>query len=283
MLARGSVRLAALLALVVIGAWPQDSRAQSAVPAQGRVDLLLALTVDVSLSMDLEEQRLQRDGYVAALRDPLVWKAIGMGPTGRIAITYIEWAGVATQSVIVPWTLVDGEAASNGLADALAAKPISRARFTSISGVLSFAARALDTSPFEAPRRVIDVSGDGPNNQGLPVLTARQEVLDKGIVINGLPIMLKFGGANSYFDIPNLDDYYADCVIGGPGAFSLPVKEASQLADTIRRKLVLEISGLPAGRARVWPAQVSQPSRPPADCLIGEKLWHDYQRGRLHE
>jgi hypothetical protein len=267
----------------MIGVSAQDCRAQSGVPSQNRVDLLLALTVDVSLSMDLEEQRLQRDGYVAALRDPLVWKAIGMGPTGRIAITYIEWAGVATQAVVIPWTLVDGEAAAKALADALADQPISRARFTSISGVLSFAARALETSPFTAPRRVIDVSGDGPNNQGVPVLTARQEVLDKDIVINGLPIMLKFGGVNSYFDLPNLDDYYADCVIGGPGAFSLPVTETSQLAETIRRKLVLEISGLPAGHGRLWPAQAGSSSRPPADCLIGEKLWRDYQRGRLHE
>lgn len=286
MLARRLASLVALLAAVLLGASVQNGRAQSGTAVEGRVDLLLALTVDVSLSMDLEEQRLQRDGYVAAFRDPLVWKAIGMGPSGRIAVTYIEWAGVATQSVVVPWTLIDGEGASKALADVLAAKPISRARFTSISGVLSFAARALETAPFEAPRRVIDVSGDGPNNQGLPVLTARQEVLDKGIVINGLPIMLKFGGANSYFDIPNLDDYYADCVIGGPGAFSLPVKEASQLAETIRRKLVLEISGLLSPDVRIWPAQaISPPSteRPPADCLIGEKLWHDYQRGRLHE
>ncbi len=246
-----------------------------------RTDLTLVLAVDVSLSMDLEEQRLQRDGYVAAFRDPSIWRAIASGPLGRIAVTYVEWAGPATQTIVIPWTILDGPIAAKAFADELQGKPISRARYTSISGVLDFSHRLLDTVPYEATRRVIDVSGDGPNNSGLPVLEARDAVLAAGIVINGLPITVKIGGSFSQFDIQNLDQYYADCVIGGPGSFSLPVRDRDQLVETIRRKLLLEIAGLdPVQKGPLIRTQapfIPQP-KPPADCLIGEKLWRDYQR-----
>jgi len=265
-----------------------ETREQALAQATPRTDLLLVLAVDVSLSMDLEEQRLQRDGYVAAFRDASIWKAIAAGPTGRIAVIYVEWAGPGSENVVMPWTLIDGPQAAETFAAQLAAMPISRARFTSISSALAFSHRLLDASPFEAPRRVIDVSGDGPNNAGVPVLEARDAVLAAGIVINGLPITIKIGGSFSQFDIQNLDQYYANCVIGGPGAFSLPVREREQLVETIRRKLLLEISGLEPGRqppnqvVRTQAPILPQP-KPPADCLIGEKLWQDYQRQRFRE
>lgn len=237
--------------------------------AQTAVDLELVIAVDVSLSMDLDEQRLQREGYVTAFRDPEVHKAITSGPHGRIVVTYLEWAGPPVQQVVVPWTLIDGPQAAEALADRLAALPISRARMTSISAALEFSARLFDTSGARGIRRVIDVSGDGPNNAGAPVLAVREEVLQKGIVINGLPIMLK--APTSFFDIPDLDRYYGDCVIGGTGAFMIPIKEPSEFRTATRRKLLLEIAGLEPP-ARVIRAQATEP----ADCGVGERQWRRY-------
>lgn len=232
------------------------------------VDLELVLAVDVSRSMDRREQNLQKDGYVAALQHPEVLAAIRSGFLGRIAVTYVEWAGPGSHEIIAPWTLVEGEAAAQQLAARIAAKPISYLRGTSISGALTFGANLFDGNGFRGTRQVIDVSGDGPNNAGIPVLQARQAVIDRGITINGLPIMTA-GNAYGAFSIRELDIYYEDCVIGGPGAFLLTVKTIDRLAEAIRRKLVLEI----AGRAPdVMHAALLEPRQPRIDCLIGEKL-----------
>lgn len=251
--------------------------------AETQVDLELVLTVDVSLSMDLDEQRLQRDGYVAAFRDPLVLAAIASGAHRRIGVIYIEWAGPFTQSTVLPWTLIDGVETAERFASALEKKPISRDRMTSISGALLYADRVLEKSPYRAPRRVIDVSGDGPNNAGGPIVPTRDELVARGIIINGLPLMLKTGGEYGNFDIPNLDQYYADCVIGGPGSFSIPVRDKAEIGAAIRQKLVLEIADLgprdPLPDLSIIPVQ-STPQPPRADCLIGEKLWQRYLDGR---
>ncbi len=246
------------------------------------VDLELVLAVDISLSMDMDEQRLQRDGYVAAFRDPQIWAAIKSGPRGRIAVSYVEWAGPAIQLEIAPWTLIDGPDTASQFADKLEATRISRERLTSISAALSFAGRSLERNPFRGTRQVIDVSGDGPNNAGQQVTIVRDELVAKGIIINGLPLLLKTGGPNGAFDIPNLDDYYADCVIGGTGSFSIPVRKKEEFASAIRQKLLLEISGLAPARPLSPPlvirTQAVQPPRPrePADCTIGEKMWRRY-------
>lgn len=244
--------------------------------AEERVDLQLVLTVDVSLSMDLEEQRLQRDGYVAAFRDRRIWEVISAGTLRRIAVAYVEWAGELTQTTVLGWTLIDSPAASEDFAAALEAKPISRARMTSISGALAYAAAVLDDGPFRGTRRVIDVSGDGPNNAGRPVIAARDAILERGIIINGLPILLKQGGPFSNFDIPDLDAYYAECVIGGAGSFSLPVRDKSEFTAAIRQKLVLEIASTLASMPRLLRAQAKT-----ADCLIGERLWRQYLDGNI--
>jgi hypothetical protein len=242
--------------------------------AQTQVDLELVLAVDVSLSMDLDEQRLQRDGYVAAFRDPEVHKAITSGAFGRIAVTYVEWAGPPTQQVVVPWTVIDGPQAALALADRLESTPISRARMTSISSALDFAGGLFDTSGMKGIRRVVDVSGDGPNNSGRPILPARDELVAKGIVINGLPIMLKM--PSGFFDIADLDRYYTDCVIGGTGAFMIPIKDRREFQTATRRKLLLEISSLePPARL----IRVQAPSRDPSDCVIGERQWRRYLDG----
>ena len=241
--------------------------------AQTAVDLELILAVDVSLSMDLEEQRLQRDGYVSALRDEEVHKAIASGAHGRIAVTYFEWAGPTVQSVVIPWTVIDGATAARAMADRLEAVPISRARFTSISSALEYSTQLFESSGAKGLRRVIDVSGDGPNNAGMPVTMVRDEIVAKGIVINGLPIMLKL--PTGTFDLANLDRYYVDCVIGGAGSFMIPIRELHEFKSATRRKLLLEIAGLQP------PPQVIRvqggPPPEPADCMIGEKQWRRYQ------
>jgi len=237
------------------------------------VDLELVLAVDVSRSMDPAEQELQKAGYVAALKHPEVIAAIRSGFLGRIAVTYVEWAGPAAQEIVLGWSLLDGAESAGAFADGLADRPVSYMRATSISGALAFAATLFDGNGFRGTRQVIDVSGDGPNNMGFPVVEAREAVLARGITINGLPIMLHadfFGG----YSIRELDIYYEDCVIGGPGAFLITVESIDRIAEAIRRKLVLEIAGAPA---RIMPAQLAE-AEPRIDCLIGEKLrrrWMD--------
>ena len=185
------------------------------------VDLELILAVDVSGSMDREEQTLQRRGYVEAFQHPEVAQAVRSGPYGRIAVTYVEWAGPTAQAVAVPWTLIEDAATAEDFAAGLAEAPPSRIRGTSISGALAFAAPMFAGNGFDGMRRVIDVSGDGPNNIGPPVEPVRDAVLAAGIVINGLPLQLD---APLYMAIGGLElsVYYRDCVIGGPGAFVIP-------------------------------------------------------------
>jgi hypothetical protein len=247
------------------------------VPAEAQlpVDLELVLAVDVSLSMDLDEQRLQRDGYVTAFRDPEVHAAITSGAHGRVAVIYMEWAGPPTQQVVIPWTVIDGPQAANAFADKLEAAPISRARMTSISAALQFSGRLFASSGARGIRRVVDVSGDGPNNAGPPVVGVRDELVAGGIVINGLPIMLKL--ASGFFDLADLDRYYADCVIGGTGAFMIPIKQRSEFKTATRQKLLLEIAGRepPARLIRI------QASADTSDCLVGEQQWRRYMDGRF--
>lgn len=234
------------------------------------VDLELVLAVDVSRSMDFEEQRIQRDGYSAAFRHPEVLAAIASGPYGRIAVTYFEWAGPLRQSVVVPWTIVASPEDAFALADKLDGGEIEGQRGTSISGALAFAIKLFETSGVAGIRRAIDVSGDGPNNTGPPVADARDQVVAMGITINGLPIMLRPGGGFGGFGVSNLDVYYEDCVIGGPGAFLVTVTKASQFPAAIRRKLVLEIAG-DTPRAEFMQAAILAPI-PRIDCMIGEQL-----------
>jgi hypothetical protein len=232
------------------------------------VDLELVLAVDVSRSMDQEEQALQKQGYLAALQHPEVIAAIRSGFLGRIAVTYVEWAGPGRQRIIAPWTVIDGAEAAKALAGGIAAQPVSFLRGTSISSALTYTSGLFEGNGFRSTRQVIDVSGDGPNNMGIPVLDARAAVLEQGITINGLPIMLKadyYGG----YSIPDLDIYYEDCVIGGPGAFLITVAKMERFAEAVRRKLVLEIAG---ASPAIVPAVFGVQRESRMDCLIGEKL-----------
>lgn len=257
--------LAAFAVFVALLAAASPARAQRPVD----VDIELILAVDISMSMDPDEQRLQRDGYIAAFRDPNILKAIKAGPHGRIAVTYIEWAGPAIQQQIVPWRLVDGpQSAEEFIAD-LTSKPYNRHRMTSISSALEFAGQQFGTSQYRGARRVIDVSGDGANNSGLPLLPVRERILSEGVVINGLPIILRPTMSWSSWDIPGLDQYYANCVVGGPGSFSIPITSREEFTSATRQKLLLEISGLTLV-PRIVPVQ-ALPGSGPYDCSILER------------
>src|ERR687897_148298 len=250
---------AALLLAVVLsisGAWDARSEAE--------VDLALVLAVDVSLSMEPDEQDLQRQGFIEALRSPEVHQAIHKGMLGRIAVTYVEWAGAWHQEVIVPWSVIEQPADGLRFADRLSQSPTNRVGYTSISGAIDFSLRQLRESGVQSARQVIDISGDGANNQGRTVTLARDEALAQGITINGLPLMLK--RPDSIWDIDNLDLYYRDCVIGGPGAFMIPVREKQQFAQAIRTKIVREIAAQPHPHVLVQPAQAEAS----VNCLVGE-------------
>jgi hypothetical protein len=245
-------------------------RSAEANPSTMAVDVEVVLAVDVSYSMDPDEQALQREGYITAITSREFMQALRSGMNGRISITYFEWAGPYDQKIIVPWRLIDGPEAADAVANEIARAPYRRASRTSISGALGFAKPLFDGSGFRGVRRVVDVSGDGANNSGTLVTMARDDVLSAGITINGLPIMLK--RPNSFtMDIDNLDIYYEDCVIGGPGAFVIPIREREQFKEATRTKLVLEI----AGRAPERPVVPAQARAPRISCTIGEQMWRE--------
>jgi hypothetical protein len=183
-------------------------------------------------------------------------------------VTYFEWAGATDQRTVVPWRLIDGPAAAKAFTNAIAAAPYRRAYRTSISGALHFALPLLETSGFRGLRRVIDVSGDGVNNQGDLVAIVRDTVLERGITINGLPILLK-RPSPATMDIEDLDIYYEDCVIGGPGAFVIPIRERDQFREATRTKLVQEIASREVA-PRVIPVAAKKPR---ISCTIGEQMW----------
>ena len=221
---RSTIALA-LLALLVCA---------SPAPAQTAADLQLVLAVDASGSVDQVRFDLQKRGYVAAFRHARVLQAIRSGPNRAIAVTMLQWTGPAMQVQTVGWSLVGEEETAAAFAAAIERAP--RQLFgggTSISGAIDYAATLFPISPFAAPRRVIDVSGDGSNNRGRPVTLARDAAIAAGIGINGLPILALE---------PDLDRYYYDNVIGGAGAFVVPAQNYETFADAILKKLIAEIA-----------------------------------------
>ena len=218
------------LALLCAAAFSAPALAQTA------VDLALVLAVDASGSVDQRRFELQRQGYAAAFRDPRVLRAIQSGAQQSIAVTMVQWTGPALQIQVLPWTVIKDERTASSFAAAIAETP--RQLFgggTSISGVIDYAVPLLRDSPFMPTRRVVDVSGDGANNRGRPVTAARDEAVRAGIVINGLPILALER---------ELDRYFYDNVIGGPGAFMIAAESYETFADAVLRKLILEIAAI---------------------------------------
>ncbi len=265
------------LAAAVLGALGFSMAGQAAAPllrpaAHAEtipVDVELVLAVDVSFSMTRYEQMLQRDGYRLALTSRAFLQALRGGAYGRIAVAYVEWAGRFDQHVVVPWRLIEGPELADAFADELGRAAYQRAARTSISAALNFAQGLFATSGYRGLRRVIDVSGDGPNNSGEPVAPMRNAVVAVGTVINGLPLMIHhpFRGTD---DAAHLDWYYKDCVTGGPGSFVITVHGLEQFVEATRRKMVLEIAGRrPKGppAPRVVRASLRQPRVP---CTVGD-------------
>src|SRR6266852_4950638 len=234
------------------------------------VDVELVIAVDVSYSMDLDELAVQRESYAQAIVSKDFLQALRSGPNNNVAVTYFEWSASSDQKIIIPWRVVDGPESADAVAAEIMKTPVRRGSRTSISGAIYFAMPLFDESPYRGARRVIDISGDGPNNSGVPVTGERDAALAKGIVINGLPLMVK-EPSYSTMDIDDLDLYYEDCVIGGPGSFVVAIKDRDKFKEAIRTKLLLEVAGVTPER-RIVPAAVKEPR---INCLIGEKIWQD--------
>lgn len=216
-----------------------------AAPVQARhieVDLELLLAVDISGSIDPEEAKLQRQGYVEAFRDPVIVKAILGGYHGRISVAFFEWSDAWRQQTLVDWTLLDSEAAVRAFADTLSKKPITVWTRTSISGAMRYAVPMFERSPYRGERRVLDISGDGSNNDGGLVTAAREEALMHGIVVNGLPIMNDRPNPFGFPTETDLDRYYEGCVIGGPRSFIVVARSFADFDDAVRKKILLEIT-----------------------------------------
>ncbi len=240
-------RVLLLCVLAAVGVVLAGVRAPS---AQGiPVDLELILAIDCSGSVDEVEAQLQREGYIKALTSDRVLSAIRSGENRRIGIAYVEWAGETYQRTIVGWTIIEDQASANAVVDKIASSPYMAIRWTSISAAIDYSVALFKTSPFENQRRVIDISGDGKNNNGRDVVSARDAAVAAGITINGLPILNSRQGAigfspRGFPSDPDLDTYYQNFVIGGPGAFMVPAESFDTFASAIQSKLIREIAGL---------------------------------------
>ncbi|EFO33122.1 conserved hypothetical protein [Roseibium sp. TrichSKD4] len=224
------------------------------------VDVELVLAVDISQSMDTEEQEVQRAGYVSALTSKEFLEAIEMGPIGRIAVTYMEWGGVEEHFIVADWTVIEDKRSAESFASIIAEAPLRQVQRTSISSALKKSVSMVQDNQYMGLRQVIDISGDGPNNQGGSVTEVRDNLLTSGIVINGLPLMMK-AKTNTWQAMLNLDHYYEDCVIGGPGSFAIPVRSKEGFADAIRMKLVMEIAGLTFPQSHIHKVKMREPIR----------------------
>src|SRR5215472_18005747 len=210
------------------------------VRAETQVDLALVLAVDASGSVDQHRFELQKQGYVAAFRNPRVLNAIRSGANQSIAVSMFQWTGARLQAEVVPWMVIKDAASAEAFASAIEAVP--RRLFgggTSISGAIDYARLLLAQAPVGPARRVIDVSGDGSNNSGRSIIAARDEAVRAGVGINGLPILSIE---------PDLDEYYRDNVIGGPGAFMVPAASFETFGEAILKKLITEIASRGATR-----------------------------------
>jgi len=236
------MRTARTLLLVVLAA---AVLSPAAAPAADKVDLLLVLAADVSRSVDASKFQLQREGYAAAVSNPRVLDAVRSGRNGRIGVTYIEWSGVGSQRVLIDWTTLSDAESAKAFGDRLLEAPRSFADRTSISGAIEFAMTQFARAPFEAVRKTIDISGDGTNNAGRDVTSARDEAVAQGITINGLVILsaTPLPWNPDHTNPPGgLDAYYRANVVGGPGAFVLVAKDFSSFGEAIIEKMIAEVA-----------------------------------------
>ncbi|KAB2911421.1 MAG: DUF1194 domain-containing protein [Hyphomicrobiaceae bacterium] len=242
-------RMAGLLVALLVAAGlcmlGRDARADD------KVDLLLVLAADISRSVDERKFRLQRNGYAAAIADPRVIRAMTGGPSGRIALCLVEWAGESDQIVVIDWTSIASEADAQAFAKRVVEAPRAFMGRTSISAAIDFGLRQLARSPYQADRRVIDVSGDGTSNSGRPVTQARDAAVAQGVTVNGLVILSEVPlPTNPMHTHPpeGLTAYYENNVVGGPGAFVVEAQSFEAFGQSIISKLIKEIAEVPRHR-----------------------------------
>jgi hypothetical protein len=237
LLRRRGILAAALAAPLVL-----TRRAGAAEPEP--VDVELVLAVDVSRSVDADEMEMQLRGYAAAFRDPKLVEGIAGGPLGQIAVTLFTWSDFHIQEHLVSWMKIDGAAGAERVAASIDAAPRRTWLYTSISGAMDYAAGLFGRS-YEGTRRVVDISGDGVNNSGRPVADARRDILAKGIVLNGLAVLDR-QPQPWMANLPPLDEYFRDEVIGGPGAFLMVAEGYAAFEQAVKRKIIREIATAPS-------------------------------------
>jgi Protein of unknown function (DUF1194) len=241
-----ALRTFVLAALMATAGWTFTHAAE-------RVDLLLVLAADVSNSMEKSKFGLQRAGYAAAFSNPRVTEAIRAGPSGLIAVAFVEWSGILQQKVVIDWTVISNEQTAREFGDRIIEAPRAFSKnSTSISAGIDFAMAQLEQAPYDARRRVIDLSGDGDNNTGRDVIAARDEALAKGVTINGLVILTQtqtFANPEHTQEHTNppggLANYYRNNVIGGPGAFVMVAENFNSFGNALVKKLIAEIVQAP--------------------------------------
>ena len=213
------------------------------------VDLELAFVVDASGSIDEEEMALQRQGYASALAHPRVLNAIKSGFLQSISVAYIEFAGFECTRLTVGWgRITDKKSATAYGTRILAAKRNLCFGGNAVSEALAFAAAAIENNSFEGTRRVIDISGDGPNTMGEQVEIVRDAIVKKRIVINALAIKRE--------SMPDLPEYFRDSVTGGPGSFVMRAQDRKSFSEAIQRKLIREIAD-----RTPWPEKSKRPQK----------------------
>jgi len=215
------------------------------------VDLELVFAADGSGSIDDDELRLQRDGYAAALSDPKVLGAIASGLHGRIAVAYIEWGGPTSQHTIVDWTVIAGPDDAAAFGRALRSAPRAAWGYNSISEAIAYSADLIHGNDIDGDRKVIDVSGDGPQIGGRPLDLVRDSVVAGGVTINAL-VVANRGGHSGPMGEP-LDEHYRNDVIGGLGAFVVVADDERGFTRTLLGKMIREIvdrspTGVPGRR-----------------------------------
>jgi hypothetical protein len=241
----GTVLLAAVAAPLAMSA-PAPATPQA-------VDLELVLATDNSQSIDRSEALLQRQGIAAAFKHPDVVRAIQSGTYGRIAVAYIDWSSLPFTKLTLDWRIVSDKTSADAFADALLRAPYVYGQGTAIGETLALAAQLIESNAIQGTQRSIDVSGDGPNNTGPAVHRVRDEIIARRITVNGLPVIStgEYGQGDWGIYYGELENYYLNCVIGGPRAFAIPAKGFQEFAEAVRRKLVLEISDIETSRPRV--------------------------------
>lgn len=235
-------RAAAVLSLMLM------AMAASSLPLRAQeedVDLVLVLAADVSRSVDERKFRLQRGGYANAISDPRVVNAMTAGPKGRIALMFIEWSGDGDQTIVLDWTMISGAGDAARVSHQIREAPRTFMGRTSISSAIDYAMAQLKRSPFAAPRRVIDISGDGTNNAGRDVVAARDQAVEQGVVINGLVILsevpLSFNPMHTH-PPGGLTKYFENNVIGGLGSFVVEAESFEAFGQSLISKLIKEVA-----------------------------------------